>query len=107
VVVALLAAAHLLFAGSNFGLAEEEEGFFSVPQVEGILSLLAGISLVVASILLFLGRLFKASAVALAGTIPLPVFFAFTVPEHSGWIFLFASLVLPGIAAATLYAARP
>ena len=104
--VAVLAAAHALFAASNFGLSQDEDDVLSVPLGEGILALVAALALALAALLLFRRRLFNASIVALAGTIPLPIFFAFTVPEHSGWIFLFASMVIPAVAAATAFLAR-
>ena len=104
--VGAVAAFHLLFALANFGLAGEEAGL-SVPLAEGVLSLLAAVALAAAAVLLFRRQLFRASVVALAGTLPLPVFFAFTVPEHSGWQFLFGSLVVPAVAGVTaLGAAR-
>ena len=98
---AAVAAFHLLFALANFGLDSEEEAGPSVPRAEGALSLVASIALAAAAVLLFRRRLFRASVVALAGTSPLPIFFAFTVPEHSGWPFLFGSLVVPAVAGLT------
>ena len=100
-VVAALAAGHMLFALANFGLADEEENGFSVALGEGVLSLLAAVALAAAAVLLFRRSLFRASAVALCGTAPLAIFFAFTVPEHSAWFFLFASLVVPVLSGVT------
>ena len=102
--VAVLAAGHLFFALANFGLASEEETRVSVPLVEGIFSLAAAIALGTAALLLFRRSVFRASVVALCGTAPLVILFAFTVPEHSDWFFLFASLVIPGLAGATALA---
>ena len=98
---AAVAAFHLLFALVNFGLASEDDAGLSVPLAEGVLSLVASIALATAAVLLFRRQPFRASVVALAGTSPLPVFFAFTVPEHSDWQFLFASLVVPAVAGVT------
>ncbi len=86
---------HLLFAFANFqlgGLAVAEGGF----------SALAGITLI-ASIVLFRRSRLQAALIILGGTIPLALWFAFTVPEHSDWIFLYLSLIVPG--AATLFIA--
>ena len=102
---AAVAAFHLLFAFANFGLAGEEEAARAVPLAEGALSLVAAIALAVAALLLSRRQLFRASVVALAGTSPLPIFFAFTVPEHSGWPFLFGSLVVPAVSGVTAAAA--
>jgi hypothetical protein len=101
--VAVVAALHLLLALANFGLASEEEAALSVPLVEGALSLVAAIALAAAAVLLFRGRLFRGCVVALAGTASLPILFAFTVPEHSDRLFLFASLVVPLLSAATAF----
>jgi len=106
VLTGVLAAGHLLFALANFGLAKDDEAVFSVPLGEGIVSLVAALALAVATLLLCRRRVFAASLAALSGTLPLPVFFAFTVPEHSGWVFLFASLVIPGMSAIAALAAR-
>ena len=98
---AAVATFHLLFALANFGLASEEDAAFSVPLAEGALSLVGAVALAAAAVMLFRRRLCRASVVALAGTSPLPIFFAFTVPKHSGWQFLFGSLVVPAVAGVT------
>ena len=85
VVVAALGASHAMFALANFGLAADEQEPLSVPLGEGLLALVAAVALVGAAVWLVRRSLFQASVLALAGTAPLAVFFAFTVPEHSGW----------------------
>ncbi|MDQ3669584.1 MAG: hypothetical protein M3377_04790 [Actinomycetota bacterium] len=100
-VTALVAAFHLLFALANFELAGEDDEGLIVPLLEGVFSFIAATSLVVAAVYLLRRSLFRASVVVLAGTVPLPIFFAFTVPEHSGWPFLFASFVLPVVSGVT------
>ena len=104
VVVGMLAAFHLVFALTNFGLAAEDDTVLSAPLGEGVLAVVAAVALAAAAALLAKRRLYRAAVVALAGTAPLPVFFAFTVPEHSDPISLFLSLLVPG--AATALAAR-
>ncbi|MBW3592893.1 MAG: hypothetical protein KY396_04290 [Actinobacteria bacterium] len=99
--VATVATAYLLFALANFGLAREEHSRVSVPLGEGALSLVAAVALGAAAVLVFKRCLFRASAVAALGTAPLAIFFALTVPEHSDWSFLFASLVVPLFTGAT------
>jgi hypothetical protein len=101
--VASVAAFHLVFALANFGLAGEEGEGLTVPLLEGVFSFIAAISLVGTAAWLVRRNLFRASVVALAGTAPLPIFFAFTVPEHSGWPFLFGSLVLPVVSGVTAF----
>lgn len=105
--VTAVAAFHLLFALANFGLATEEEEALSVPLIEGLLSLLAAIGLAAAAVVLLKRGVFGASVVALAATAPLPIFFAFTVPRHSDWPFLFASLVLPLLSGAVVLGTLP
>lgn len=104
--VTALSAFHLLFALTNFGLATEEEEAMSVPLIEGVLSLLAAIGLAAAAVVLFKRGVLGASVVALVATAPLPIFFAFTVPKHSDWLFLFASLVVPLLSGATVLGTR-
>ena len=101
-----LAVLHALFGLSNFGLAADDDETLSVPLGEGILAFVAAISLAGAAAWLARRRVRRASLIALAGTAPLPIFFAFTVPEHSGWQFLFASLVTPFVSGATALACR-
>ncbi len=101
VAIAAIAIAYLLFALANFGLAREEHLLLSVPLGEGALSLVAAVALGTAAVLAFKRSVFRASAVAFSGTAPLVIFFALTVPEHSDWSFLFASLVVPLFTGAT------
>ena len=101
-----LAIFHALFGLSNFGLAADDDEALSVPLGEGILAFVAAIALAAAAAWLARRRVCRASLIALAGTAPLPIFFAFTVPEHSGWQFLFASLVTPLVSGAIALACR-
>jgi hypothetical protein len=105
-VVAACALFHFAFALANFGLAADDEPLLTVPLGEGVLAALAAVALAVGAILLAKRRIEPAAWVALAGTAPLAVFFAFTVPEYSDPIFLFVSLVIPALAATTAAAAR-
>ncbi len=102
---AALATAHLAFALGNFGLAREERAAVSVPLAEGVLSLVAAVALGVAAVSLVRRQLLRAGIVAFAGTFPLPIFFAFTVPKYSDPLFFFASLVVPVAAGVTAAAA--
>ena len=70
------------------------------------LLVVAALALAASAWLLATRRLLRASPVVLAGTVPLPIFFAFTVPEHSDPQFLLASLVVPAPAGAAVVAAR-
>ena len=106
VVIAGLAAFHLVFALTNFGLAAEDEAALSAALGEGVLALVAALALAAAAWFLATRRVARAAVVALAGTVPLPIFFAFTVTEHSDPQFLVASLVVPAVAAVTVVAAR-
>jgi hypothetical protein len=94
-VVLILAAVHLLFAGANFQVGEAGEG---------VVAVVAGVSLVAAVAFVVRGAPNQAALCALLGTLPLTVWFSFTVPR--GWStpsLLFASLPTP--TAAALYLA--
>jgi hypothetical protein len=73
-IVLVLAAVHLLFAGANFQIGE---------PAEGVVAALAGISLLSAVVLVVRGAIKQAALWVLLGTLPLTIWFAFTVPQ--GW----------------------
>ncbi len=81
---------HLLFAVANFR-------FGGLAIAEGACSALAGTTLLASAIVIRRSRL-RAARLILIGTLPLTFWFAFTVPEHSDWVFLYLSLIVPGAA---------
>lgn len=92
-VLLILGAVHLLFAAANFGLGE---------VAEGVVAGVAGLSLLAAILSILRGATEGAALLVLLGSLPLTVWFLFTVPL--GWStpsLLIASLPTP--IAAALY----
>jgi len=94
----VLAAVHLLFAGANLQIGELSEA--------GVAAV-AGVSLLAAGVMVLRGVRNQAALWVLLGTLPLTVWFAFTVPQgRSTPSLLFASLPTPIVAALYLVARR-
>ena len=90
VVAGIAGIGHLLFAAANFR-------FGGLAVGEGACAALAGLTLLASSAVAWRSWL-RAARLVLAGTLPLALWFALTVPEHSDWVFLPQALVAPGAA---------
>ena len=97
---------HLLFGLVNLGMAHEDDAAVTVPLGEGIVLVFAAIGLVVAIVLLLRRQVFRSTLTIFVATVPVAIFFAFTVPEHSDTEFFFAALLLPVVSALVMAATR-